>query len=77
VYAFPNGNKYVGEWRDDVKAGCGVLVYLNGERYEGCWLDNKSHGLVAAAEDAEVARTAEDPSADEPAGDAAVAADCA
>ena len=35
TYVFPNGNKYEGEFRNDVKEGYGVLVYVNGEKYEG------------------------------------------
>ena len=41
---FPNGNKYDGEWQNDVKEGYGVLQYINGERYEGYWKDDKAHG---------------------------------
>lgn len=44
TYIFPNGNKYEGEWVDDVKEGYGVLVYVNGERYEGYWKHDKAHG---------------------------------
>lgn len=33
TYIFPNGNKYEGEWANDVKQGYGVLTYVNGERY--------------------------------------------
>ena len=30
TYVFPNGNKYEGEWLDDVKEGYGVLTYVSG-----------------------------------------------
>ena len=40
----PPGNKYDGEWVDDVKEGYGVLTYVNGERYEGYWKNDKAHG---------------------------------
>ena len=40
----PPGNKYDGEWVDDVKEGYGVLTYVNGERYEGYWRNDKAHG---------------------------------
>lgn len=32
-----NGNEYVGEWRNGVINGRGVLVFGNGNRYEGHW----------------------------------------
>jgi hypothetical protein len=41
TYIFPNGNKYDGEWVDDVKEGYGILTYVNGERYEGYWKNDK------------------------------------
>lgn len=44
VYVFPNGNRYEGEWVNDMKAGYGVLYYVNGERYEGYWRDDKAQG---------------------------------
>lgn len=40
TYTYPNGNKYEGEWQDDVKSGYGVLQYVNGEKYEGFWKDD-------------------------------------
>jgi hypothetical protein len=43
-YVFPNGNRYEGEWANDMKAGYGVLYYMNGERYEGYWRDDRAHG---------------------------------
>ena len=27
TYVFPNGNRYEGEWQNDVKSGYGVLSY--------------------------------------------------
>lgn len=44
TYVFSNGNKYEGEWFEDLKNGYGVLYYLNGERYEGFWENDKAHG---------------------------------
>ena len=41
TYVFPNGNRFEGEWSNDVKHGYGVLTYVNGERYEGEWQGDK------------------------------------
>ena len=51
TYVFPNGNKYEGEWLDDVKEGYGVLTYVNQERYEGYWKNDKVGGWVGAGSD--------------------------
>lgn len=32
---FENGDVYIGEWKDDVMNGCGILFSENGEKYEG------------------------------------------
>lgn len=44
TYIFPNGNRYEGEWMDDMKSGYGILFYVNGEKYEGFWELDKAHG---------------------------------
>lgn len=35
---------YVGEWRNDKRAGCGVSRRSDGLCYQGEWLSNKRHG---------------------------------
>lgn len=43
VYA--NGNRYDGEWRDDLSEGRGIMTYHpSGNRYEGGWLAGRRHG---------------------------------
>jgi hypothetical protein len=34
IFAYPNGNKYDGDFVDNLKEGYGVLHYANGEKYE-------------------------------------------
>ena len=47
AYTFPNGDRYVGEWRDDKWNGRGVAYRANGAIYRsGRWLDGR---LVAPA----------------------------
>ena len=44
TYTWPNGEKYVGEWRDDKKNGQGTYTWPNGEKYVGEWRDDKYNG---------------------------------
>ena len=55
---WPNGDKYVGEWRDDNINGQGTFTYSNGTIENGIWKDDKFLGTVAEVE-AEQARVAE------------------
>ena len=41
---FDNGEKYVGEWKDDKKHGQGKTIFATGDTYVGEWKDNKGHG---------------------------------
>jgi len=41
---YMNGNKYMGEWKNNMKNGQGVMTYANGEKYEGEWKDDKREG---------------------------------
>jgi hypothetical protein len=41
---YSNGDKYVGEWRNDKRNGLGTYTYENGDIYIGQSLDNKRHG---------------------------------
>ena len=40
----PNGDKYVGEWKDGKKHGQGTDSYTTGEKYVGGYKDGKKHG---------------------------------
>lgn len=41
---YDNGDRYIGEWRDDAIHGQGIYHYANGERYSGQWENGKFHG---------------------------------
>ena len=41
---YPDGSKYVGQWKEGMKNGRGVYDYANGDKYEGGWLDDAKHG---------------------------------
>jgi hypothetical protein len=38
------GDRYEGQWRDDLPNGIGVYVYPSGARYRGSWVDGKKQG---------------------------------
>ena len=44
TYTFNNGDKYVGEWRDDKRNGKGTDTYANGDKYVGESKDDKQNG---------------------------------
>ena len=41
---FSNGDRYVGEWKDNKMHGQGTCTYASGGKYIGEWKDNKRHG---------------------------------
>ena len=40
----PNGENYVGEWKDGKRNGQGTHLSPDGKKYEGEWKDDKKHG---------------------------------
>lgn len=45
TYFLPDGGSvYVGNWRDDLMSGRGVLTWPDGSVYDGEWKDGKRHG---------------------------------
>ena len=44
VYTWPDGSKYVGQWKDDKRNGQGTLTLSSGEKYVGQWKDDKRNG---------------------------------
>jgi hypothetical protein len=40
----PNGETYLGQWKNDKYYGSGIYKYADGSRYEGDWVDSKFEG---------------------------------
>ena len=45
TYAFPDGEKYVGEWKDNKKDGQGTYTFPDGENYVGEYKNGEKNGL--------------------------------
>ncbi|MCK6692526.1 MAG: caspase family protein [Thermoanaerobaculia bacterium] len=43
-YNYPDGSRWVGEFKDGVPAGRGICYYAGGDRYEGQWLKGAPNG---------------------------------
>jgi hypothetical protein len=41
---YANGDKYEGEWKDDLKNGQGTFTWANGNKYVGEYKDDKRNG---------------------------------
>ncbi len=44
VYTYPDGSRYVGEFRDNKRSGQGTLTFANGDKFVGQWSDGKENG---------------------------------
>ena len=44
TYTLANGDKYVGEFKDDKRNGQGTYTYASGDNYIGGWKDNRKDG---------------------------------
>ena len=44
TYTYPDGQKYVGRWKDDKRNGQGTFTYPDGQKYVGRWKDDKRNG---------------------------------
>ena len=40
----PNGDKYVGEWKNGKRDGYGTYTWTSGNKYVGEWKNDKKHG---------------------------------
>lgn len=43
-YDYPDGSRWIGEFKDSYPNGRGVCHYANGDRYEGEWANNAPYG---------------------------------
>jgi len=41
---WPNGDEYVGEWKNDKMNGEGIMSWANGDLYDGNWTDDIMNG---------------------------------
>ena len=44
TFTFANGDKYVGEYKDNTRHGQGTATFASGNKYVGEFKDNKRHG---------------------------------
>jgi hypothetical protein len=44
IMTFANGDKYNGEWKNDIIEGKGVFIWANGDIYEGRWKNCNRYG---------------------------------
>ena len=44
TYTWPDGQKYVGEWKDDKRNGQGTHTWPDGQKYVGDYKDGKRNG---------------------------------
>ncbi len=44
TYNWPEGDKYIGEWKKSQFHGQGTYIYTNGDKYEGSWKTGQFHG---------------------------------
>jgi len=40
AYSWPDGRMYIGEWKNDLQHGQGILTHPTGEKYVGQWKDD-------------------------------------
>ena len=43
-YDYPDGSRWIGEFKDGLPYGQGTCYYANGDRYEGAWQHNAPYG---------------------------------
>ena len=45
TYTWPDGQKYVGNWKEGNPHGYGVFTYKDGKTYSGFYLNGERHGF--------------------------------
>jgi hypothetical protein len=43
-YQWPDGNRYIGEWKNNMLNGKGLFTWYDDRLYLGDWHDNMMHG---------------------------------
>ena len=41
---YKNGDKYIGQWKEDNREGYGIVYYSNGNKYEGEFVNDIQNG---------------------------------
>ena len=44
VFTWPDGRRYEGEYRNDLKDGYGTFKWRDGREYSGRWFHGRQHG---------------------------------
>ena len=44
TFTWPDGRKYVGQYKNDKKEGYGEFEWSDGKKYKGNWLNGKQNG---------------------------------
>ena len=44
IFTWPDGRKYIGNYKNDKKDGYGELTTKDGKKYKGHWKNGKQHG---------------------------------
>lgn len=44
IMCYPNGDKYDGEWKEDMKEGKGRVKYANGDSFDGEFKEDSKSG---------------------------------
>ena len=43
-FSWPDGRKYIGDYKEDKKEGYGFFEWADGRKYRGSWSNGKQHG---------------------------------
>ena len=46
IFTYPNGRKYVGEWKDGKRNGHGTITTTDGGKFVGEWRENNPQNII-------------------------------